>query len=1007
MRRLLITLSICTLTIGHIHGQTGADIISLPEHHYDDAQLLLDATLFGAGRMESSLFTERFSADESILTEHSAFDKAIAAKDAWHGDAIGLMKEFLSNYPQSNRRDDMLYHIGDLTLKQGSVGGALRWFEKVKEKRLTTSLKDEFFFKKGYCLFMRGKHKLGLAQFDKLTSSNQYTSSVKYYRAHVDYEEGNLNAALKSFADLEKDPVFKDVAPYYIAHILYLQGSYTEAIRYAQPLVANGGNKDEGMIRILADCHFNLAQWDNALQYYNTLLKKVGNKALRADYYHAGITCYKINKYADAIPHLTQVTKEKDELGQNAYYHLADCYLKTGDKAKARMAFESASNLKFDRAIQEDSHFNKIKLAYELNFLPFNDIISQFVEFTELYPNSDKKDECYDIMSKAFVTNKNYDKALKTLSKIQHKNLAVYTLMQRLAFYRGLELYTDARYGDAIDLFNQSISYGQYDAKIKARSYYWKGESLYRQNKTDEAYEQYFTFINAYSASELEEFTTAHYNIAYTRFNKKRYNDAKQWFIKYVSLNVKDKRLLADAYNRLGDCMYADRNFRVAIENYDKALAASAANGDYSMLQRAICIGFTQNNEVKIKELKSLIEKYPKSRLCGHAYYEIARAHVALEQITDAIYNFKVVKERYPKSSLASKSMLQLGLLYYNNSEYDNSMAFYKRVINEYPSTPEAADALAGLRNVYMELGDFDGYMAYTKTLGAFARMDSQEQDSLMFVSAQRLYFKGDKKGAISGLQRYLGQFPDGRNVTGANFYLAECYYDDGDLEKALSSYQFVTEQPRSLFSEDALIRTGGMLFNRASYGDALKTFERLEEEAEVPNNRIEAIIGQMRCAEKIGDNEKCLSGADKVIAMEETTPEILREAKYLKAKTLHYMKRDTEALPLWRELAESTVTEEGAESKYLIAQYLYDNNDAERAEKEIFDYIEKGTPHQYWLARSFVLLADIYHLRGDDFQARQYLESLQESYKAEDDIREMIEQRIETWHAGTSSLDM
>ena len=44
--------------------------------------------------------------------------------------------------------------------------------------------------------------------------------------------------------------------------------------------------------------------------------------------------------------------------------------------------------------------------------------------------------------------------------------------------------------------------------------------------------------------------------------------------------------------------------------------------------------------------------------------------------------------------------------------------------------------------------------------------------------------------------------------------------------------------------------------------------------------------------------------------------------------------------------------------------------------------------------------------MQGDQLQARQYLESLQENYNGEDDIDEMIEERFEQWQAqGSSSL--
>ncbi|MDR2680539.1 MAG: hypothetical protein LBC47_06995, partial [Tannerella sp.] len=88
--------------------------------------------------------------------------------------------------------------------------------------------------------------------------------------------------------------------------------------------------------------------------------------------------------------------------------------------------------------------------------------------------------------------------------------------------------------------------------------------------------------------------------------------------------------------------------------------------------------------------------------------------------------------------------------------------------------------------------------------------------------------------------------------------------------------------------------------------------------------------------------------------------------------------------------------TEYGAEAKYQLAQSYYDNKDAARAEKELLDFIEKGTPHQYWLARGFILLSDIYIDKGDNFQARQYLSSLKRNYSGSEDIDRMIEKRLE-----------
>jgi predicted negative regulator of RcsB-dependent stress response len=84
-----------------------------------------------------------------------------------------------------------------------------------------------------------------------------------------------------------------------------------------------------------------------------------------------------------------------------------------------------------------------------------------------------------------------------------------------------------------------------------------------------------------------------------------------------------------------------------------------------------------------------------------------------------------------------------------------------------------------------------------------------------------------------------------------------------------------------------------------------------------------------------------------------------------------------------------------GAEGKYLLAQYYYDRNELDKAENELMNFIEKSTPHQYWLARGFILLSDVFIRKGDEIQARLYLTNMRDNYKGNDDIAGMIEERL------------
>ncbi len=969
------------------------------EATFADALQLFEAKKYGAARSKFEDFSKNYFSSEAKLTE-AQFYIAVSAKILDNEDALLLMTSFVDENPTSNFDNELYYHIGDYYLLRNDHKEALKWLSLVQARLLSDELFAEATFKTGYCHFMEGNQKRALSYFDQLRGrEGKYASSVSYYRAHSLYEEGKYEAALPMFRSLENDPGFKKVVPYYIAQIYYLQGNYDEAIRYAEPLV-NDGKNERGidMARVVGDSYFQKGDYAKASQSYQVIFDK-SKKIKREDNYHMGYCLYSMGKYEAASEYLSKVTSEKDAISQNAYYHLADCYLKMGDKKRARVAFEAASNLDFDKKISENAAFNYLKLNYELSFSPFNEIINSFLSFIEKYPNSQHIDEAYDYLGKAFVTSKNYREALVTMEKIKSKNHTVYSAMQRLSFYRGLELYTNLEYDEALQFFDYSLKYGEYDREIKARALYWRGETHYRLGNNDKAQTDYSNFIIAPGARSLKEYNTANYNLGYVNFNQKRYTQSLDWFTKFVANpGSTDKVMVADAYNRMGDCYYVSRQFQPAINNYRKAAATALTAADYAMFQEAFCLGLMKDYNGKINLLKQLTVKYPQSQYCDDAYFEIARAYVNLNQLDDAIYNFKLVKERYPKGTLAPKAMLQLGLLYYNRGDYENSMAFYKRVVNEYPRTADATEALAGLRNIYMDKSDFDGYMAYASTLGDFARPDTHEQDSLLYLSAERLYLKGDFKQAQPAFQKYLKGLPNGRYSLNAYYYLGDCYYRDNNQAEALKMFSYVAEQPRNIFTEDALLRQGQLLYIARDYSAAQSVFARLEHEAELDDNRVEAIIGQMRAQRMMGDYDKCVSAADKVIAMPKTAPEILREAQYLKAHSLIALNRNDDALPVLKKLMENTKSAEGAESKFLYADIQYRKGNVDAAEKVVFDYIEQGTPHQYWLARAFVLLSDIYHGRGEDFQAVQYLESLKANYSGDDDIAEMIESRLSKW---------
>jgi TolA-binding protein len=185
------------------------------------------------------------------------------------------------------------------------------------------------------------------------------------------------------------------------------------------------------------------------------------------------------------------------------------------------------------------------------------------------------------------------------------------------------------------------------------------------------------------------------------------------------------------------------------------------------------------------------------------------------------------------------------------------------------------------------------------------------------------------------------------------------------------------------------------ILYNRNEYQEALTRYAQLERLASEKSSRITALTGILRCQYYLDKDKDVIASAGKLLAEKNLDANLSREARYYRAKgNLNTNKTDQAKADLTI-LSSEVQTIYGAESRFLLAELYFKQNNLKESEKTINTFIQEGTPHSYWLAHSFILLADIHMQRKDNFQAKQYLLSLKENYKADDDIAGLIEARL------------
>src|SRR5690606_24298107 len=94
--------------------------------------------------------------------------------------------------------------------------------------------------------------------------------------------------------------------------------------------------------------------------------------------------------------------------------------------------------------------------------------------------------------------------------------------------------------------------------------------------------------------------------------------------------------------------------------------------------------------------------------------------------------------------------------------------------------------------------------------------------------------------------------------------------------------------------------------------------------------------------------------------------------------------------------LAAKSQTAVGAEARYRMGQLQYENKEYDKAEETAFDVVNNMGEHDYWVAKSFLLLADTYAAKGNKLQAKSTLESVIANYEEEDDVIPSAKARLQ-----------
>ncbi len=933
--------------------------------------------------------------DATYYYEDAAFYVAMSQAHRISDRTPQLLLNYLKEYPYSTHRNEILLALGNYYYYIYDYSNALTYFTQLDINNINSKEQDTFRYRTAYCYVQTEQPDKALPLFHAMAQNSvQFRNEARYYEGYIYYEKGEFKKAAQCLTKVQSNSEYGYESQYILTNIHFVQKDYAKVIAVGEQLIKDCTNPTHltELHRIVGESHYQLGNEKKAESHLTQYLD-TSTSPLRNTCYMAGMIAYRNKQYDKALQLLTTTLDEDDRIAQNASLHIGYIYTYKKDLNKARIAFEQAASSKHDAAISELALYNQAMCAYESEFTLFDSTISLFDKFLAEYPRSIYADEIRTRLTDLHITSRDYKAALNYIEQIKQPSDDILRHKQQILYLLGTEAFANNRIQEAGEWFGMAFKQGNYAPEYRTRSLFWLGECCYREKNYEKALKCYNEFLGSNVTTDNATVALAYYNIAYCHFELQQFDKALTSFTNYIKLdNHPASDLLIDAYNRLADCYFYSRQYATAEKYYLKAAKYDGVGSDYGLLQQAVAAGAQKGYNKKANLLETFIAKYPQSEYSEEAYNELGETYVITNRATEAINTYKQLMQKHPECISARKATLQLGSLYYSQDDIENSIAAYQSLIIEHPSSNEAKMAAEDLKSIYIELNRINELSAFMQQQGVSYQRN--ELDSLSYLAAERSYLNN---GESKNLEEYLTQYPEGNYAANANYYLGNVKDTEQDYDMALIYYQqSLRVAPESEFAEAALTRCSNILYDKEQYAQAAETFSRLENIATTNETRQEARLGALRSYTYTENYEEVVSIADRLLTSTKLLPEVQQEIIYCRAIAYTELGELERAKNDYILLAEDTRTIYGAEATFRIVEYLYNNNKIDEAEKVATAFIERGTPHAYWLARNFITLSDIYLLRGDLFTARQYLINLQESYPGEgDDIDTLISERL------------
>jgi TolA-binding protein len=513
--------------------------------------------------------------------------------------------------------------------------------------------------------------------------------------------------------------------------------------------------------------------------------------------------------------------------------------------------------------------------------------------------------------------------------------------------------------------------------------------------KFDPAIRLYKKVLESGQSLDLETLLKTRYGLGYAHYNLEAYDNALLNFQDFVNRGNRSTPNYADGLIRLADCYYVSKKYDEALANYTKARNIGSPDNDYVLLQTGVISGIQRKYGESKSQLTLLVQNYPKSQYRDEALFQRAQFDIEQGNSQAAIDGLGQLIRESANSKFLPYAYMRRAASYFNLKQYDKSIADYAAVLRQFPTHPLAQEVLLPLQDALTAAGksaEFETYLAQFKK----ANPGNQALENIEFETGKSLYFDQQYQKAITSLNNFIAAYPSSSRLPESKYYVAESHYRLKDLTKAYPIYKDLSADPNFAFGSRVEGRMAEIEYKQGMYPDAVRSFKRLEKLATNKKEQSNAWMGLMESFYMQGQYDSADAYARIIIERGAVNASAQNKASLYLGKSA-FARGDYEtAKDEFLNTLNTAQDEYGAEAKYLLGQTFYLEKNYPQAFETLTGLNKDFESYEFWVGKSFLLIADVFFAQDDYFQAKATLQSLISDFPSET-VKEEARKKLQT----------